>query len=314
MLGQSEAVRFLRYFWIAKYEEVSKQKLYDKYRDHIETMKPQEAVEFARELRSKAEVYRHFAAPGKPGSCPWDDASGCVSARLKRLKTFRLVSCRPALMACAEHCPRQMERLTAACESIALRYLMVGELNPSPLESAFAAAAAAVRDGSEDPVGVLGSAIDVPGDRDFARQFAAVELEKVDARWREVLVTLNEQVSSGETAVLGSSKVHVEHILPVNPSQAALREAKVASKKVAAELTGRIGNLTLLKGKFNQEVSNHPFSVKKKKYGQSEIALTLQLAKRRSWTAGSIETRSADLAKLAVKAWPWPTATGAERC
>jgi len=65
----------------------------------------------------------------------------------------------------------------------------------------------------------------------------------------------------------------------------------------------RIGNLTLIKTKENNDFKSSKFSDKKVKYKESEFWLTKTLANIDEWDIDAINQRQSDLAELAVETW-----------
>jgi hypothetical protein len=65
----------------------------------------------------------------------------------------------------------------------------------------------------------------------------------------------------------------------------------------------RLGNLILLSGPINIEISNKPFLDKKKRYLDSDIKPNNELAFFETWTEKEINKRQADLANYAIKIW-----------
>lgn len=71
------------------------------------------------------------------------------------------------------------------------------------------------------------------------------------------------------------------------------------------EYLGRLGNLTLLSSKMNEEAANKPFATKKKKIYENEkrIKMTKDLAKLTDFTKDAIILRQKNLADIAIKIW-----------
>lgn len=299
-VGESELVNFLRNFLISRGTPVRKNDLYDVLRDQIAAMKAPAVDDFAGQVRTAALLYRGLMSPSL--ATGWN--SDTVES-LKRLNTFRAKSSRPALLACAQVNPGGFASLVRAVEIVAVRYSIVGQLKPVVLEKAYAQMCKTLRDDPSDVAGairVLGR--DVPRDEDFRAVFARLDTDNITPSWRELLIGLNNSIASGETRVLGPDKVHVEHILPRNPSKAALIESSLTVEE-ANELAGRIGNLTLLSGTKNQSISNKAFSQKQPVFEASEIALNTSIATHTTWGRDEIEGRSNELADLAIQTWPW---------
>ena len=109
-------------------------------------------------------------------------------------------------------------------------------------------------------------------------------------------------VESDDMVVKGGRKVHLEHILPETPSDA------WPYKKGDSEHTAnvnRLGNLTLLHKKLNQEISNLGFDAKKVEgYKKSKIPQTQKLCEHNQWTVAEITERHESLFDDICKRWP----------
>jgi hypothetical protein len=66
----------------------------------------------------------------------------------------------------------------------------------------------------------------------------------------------------------------------------------------------RMGNLALLDKELNEQGGNQPFSDKAKALAKSKLLLTREVGALPSWDIKAIDDRQAQLAQLAVKAWP----------
>lgn len=266
-------------------------------------MGAQQASEFADELKESASFFSEIVDP-KPAACQWGTE---VGESLLSITRFGAKSLRPALLACAKYKPDEMKRFVLASESIIFRFSLVAERNPNQLEISFNNAAKAIRENKntiDEIVKNLVTELELPNDPD-ARQILANKLISTPSvQWREVLARINKSVSTGEI-VDDRKKVHIEHILSQNPNDKALKEAKLTMEE-AQELNARLGNLTLLSGKKNQQGSNREFSHKRTIYSTSEIAMTKVLADLKKWTEVEIDERTNQLIGLCLACWPWP--------
>jgi hypothetical protein len=115
-------------------------------------------------------------------------------------------------------------------------------------------------------------------------------LERVAKREPDPLFTVNED----------KEVVTLEHILPKKPEgnwpQFTSDEAETYSK--------RIGNLVLLLQKPNSDLKNAPWSKKRPHFRGHGYILTAQVGDASDWNVEAICKRQAELAKLALKAWP----------
>ncbi|NMO14146.1 DUF262 domain-containing protein [Pyxidicoccus fallax] len=303
LVGAEEVVHFLRYFWIAFHEGVRKDRLYDRLRDHISKISDRKARDFVEELRDAAALYSVIAFPERAGS-EWAEET---REGLKRLVAFRARACRPVLLACARRFPGELPKLVRACEVVTVRYSVIGSQNPNQLEKAYDSFCSKLRKRQGDPLALFAEEVGplVPDDGRFERSFVEVDIENVTATWRAILERLNDFVSTGETAIRGSNKVHVEHVLPRTLTHAVLSSSGL-SRERAEQLVGKIGNLTLLLGSRNQTASNKPFSAKRPLFAQSDIFLTRELGALQVWGEMEIMGRTSRLFQIARDAWRWP--------
>lgn len=302
-----DVVNFLRYFWIAVHGFVRKRGMYDKYREYIDTLDATEATVFTIELAEAAKDYEQII---DPNTCDWGPE---IKDALTRLNLYRARSCRPAILACRKYRPDDLGKVIDLCESVTVRYSIVGEKNPNRLEMIYAEICKALRNsklslaesfGSE-PLSQLLS--EVPSDDEFELRLGTMEISSISTAWREILVRINENLSTGETRIESPNRVQVEHILPQTPRATVLTESNLSMEE-AASLISRLGNLTLWSGNRNREASNKPFSRKRDRYATSEIAMTSQLDTYEQWSSEQIAHRSKLFANLALDIYPHPQA------
>lgn len=267
-------------------------------------MSPVQALNFARDLKESARFYSQITKPSQERQI-WKLG---VNDILERLVIYKARSCRPALLACAKHRPEDMLTVVTACETITVRYSVVSNLGSNDLERSYAQLARALKSKQKSAAEILEVHLSVHSlsDEDFSRNFSEVSISNVSEVWRQILIQLNDKLSTGETTVRDAQKVHVEHIFPQNPSTNALRESQIRYKEVGKDLSRKIGNLTLLSGDSNRKASNHAFSVKRPSFKSSEIALNKGIASAITWGEQEITERSRTLGQLATDVWPWP--------
>jgi Protein of unknown function DUF262/Protein of unknown function (DUF1524) len=299
-----DVVSFLRSHWIAFKGFARKLELYDVYKKEIDHLDSTNAALFVFELEETSKLYIHLVTPN-PTTNPWGLE---VALGLDRLSnSYHARSCRPALLAFAKLRPNDMERAVKLCESITVRYSVVGGKNPNRLEWLYSQMCAMLREEKEPWARFKESDMfdEVPDDEEFRTRLATMEISTLTAGWREVLVHLNRDLGRGEARLDFPSRVHVEHILPQTPRATALTEAALTQEQ-AADLVSRLGNLTLLSGRRNQQISNRPFSGKRDAYAKSDVFLTRELAELTRWTGDDIDRRSHRLAEVAVNLFPNP--------
>jgi len=140
-----------------------------------------------------------------------------------------------------------------------------------------------------------------PDDHKFETEFVKFPLYQ-RGYTREVLETLERARGHKEPADLNAAQV--EHVLPQTLNDSWVETLGSDAELIHADWLHCPGNLTL--SAYNQELWNHPFSTKRKRYEQSNIVLTRELSNYGSWTDTEIRDRGQLLAKEASKIWIGP--------
>jgi hypothetical protein len=145
-------------------------------------------------------------------------------------------------------------------------------------------------------------------DEIFKANFSMRDFAPNQSRTKYILWKLSEP--TGET-ILNVKEIETEHILPqklnnnwkVYLISKGYDEDKI--NKLHREYVNKIGNLTIIKGRWNKSMSNKVFVDKKKHYQNSEISITKDLTKFTDWTFEEIKARTEELAKKALNIWKW---------
>ena len=94
--------------------------------------------------------------------------------------------------------------------------------------------------------------------------------------------------------------INLEHVLPKRPEgnwpQFSDEEVRLYGN--------RLGNLALMRASDNSTVRSAAFEEKKALYAHSPYVLTSEIASCQQWTVQAIAERQAQLAQLALQAWP----------
>lgn len=307
-----DIVDFLRYYWIATQKSLRKQQLYNHYKKHIGTLTAKQAGDLALNLYFAASDYEQIVNPrtGTKYSAPE------IADPLERLNVYRARQCRPVLLACSDSVLKHREpdllKIIQVCESITVRYQIVGDRNPNSIESLYSEICQRLREPDlslseifqNEPVS--SRLAEIPSDSVFRRTLEEIEIGTVTPQWRQLLSRLYYEAGPKETRPEGPHQVHVDRIFPKSPTPAVFHESGVTDREEATSLIGRIGNLALLSGEKNRIASNSPFSQKKDYYAASDFLLTRRLVDSNRWGKDEIESRSKELADLAVRVYPHP--------
>jgi Protein of unknown function DUF262/Protein of unknown function (DUF1524)/Domain of unknown function (DUF4268) len=157
---------------------------------------------------------------------------------------------------------------------------------------------------SDDPVSALESYLLERGWPDDSRfESAFIEFPLYQRGYtRQVLEALERARGHKEPADLGETEV--EHVMPQTLNDSWRKDLGPDAEIIHAECLHRPGNLTL--SGYNLELWNHPFSEKAKRYSQSNIVITRELAEYDRWAEEEICTRGRKLAQEATRIWIGP--------
>jgi hypothetical protein len=195
--------------------------------------------------------------------------------------------------------PDEQKRLSQALFSLIIRHNVICDRDRAKLETTAFTVAKAISDGVglEGALALLRSAS--PPDDEVQSRFSTLRFSRSESSVAQVLLRSMEYQSrrTEELVIATPEKVHLEHIYPQRPAADRCGNHD--------EYVGRIGNLTLLDRRLNQEAKNSPFLVKRDQFYQaSEIYLTRELLDQRSWAQAEIDTRQTHLRDLALEIWP----------
>jgi len=98
---------------------------------------------------------------------------------------------------------------------------------------------------------------------------------------------------------IDTDSVNLEHILPQKPED----NWPNFTEEDIITYGRRIGNLTLMNTKENNDFKSSKFIDKKKKYKESDLWITNSLDEHDKWTKEKIVQRQEELSELAVKTW-----------
>lgn len=289
--------RFLRHFWLSKHARVTERKLFVRIKDHLRPLKADGHLRFASDLATEASLYRRLVEPS---------ATDPHATDIVDFRDMGIMQHLPLLLAArvAGLPAMQFSRLVALCGTVTMRYLISGDRNPNQLERSYSTWAIRLRKGGEGVVDEIVNEANslCPDDDEFMAGFKALANLKT-AQTRYVLRKVNEHLSGKEMRLAGPAYVHLEHILPLNPSPGWTPYIPSDRQKARA-LAQRLGNLTLLDEMLNKEASNRPFDQKKANYySKSKIEITKQLCTEDTWDAKRIDARQEKMASFAPAIW-----------
>jgi uncharacterized protein with ParB-like and HNH nuclease domain len=300
-VGRDEVVlTYLRHLWSSLYGATREKALYIEIKKKITSR--QKAIDIADDLSNNSVLY---AAMLNPAHELWRKYGSNVKSHIETLTYLKLEQYKPLLLSILFSFDKpNIQEAVKYLVSCSVRYLIVGGLGGGVIERVYSDAAVNIRKNLIKNTKGLKSFMSryVPTDIEFKNSFKTARVSQAYLA-RYYLIGL-EKTMQGEKQpefVPNSDEqaLNLEHILPESPS-----EEWEITPEIAKAYYKRIGNLTLLKRKINENIGNKGFGNKKTEYEKSKISITKKLGTYASWSISDIEKRQKELAELAVKTWP----------
>jgi len=299
-MGRRDISRFLRHMWVSKYGDLKARGLFAEMKEHL-LENSIGSLEFAEMCAQECEKYVSILDV---------DAGVPVNARpavTGLVKELNATSTYPLLLAglvCLSD--GDFVKLTSLAVGLVVRHSVLSNLNPADLESAMYEAARELRGKratKEKSTRCLQAAKERlakanPADSVVFENARDVDLDRRQASWvmREVARRMQ-----SKTAEIGFDKVSLEHVFPLNAG------AEWPNRKNLEPYVWRIGNLTVLGTKLNNDAKSKAFAVKcKNYYARSEITITKELLQYTQWTEQEIGARGEKLVKTMTGIWVGP--------
>jgi predicted transport protein len=146
-----------------------------------------------------------------------------------------------------------------------------------------------------------------PTDNEFHNQFQTIEFYNLRGTKEYALSKLENHHHKKES--IDITEYTIEHIMPQNKNLSAEWQDELGQEwqRVHQEYMHRIGNLTITG--YNSELGDRSFRTKRDMEGgfaHSPFFLNKRLANLDHWNEKEIQTRSKELADLAINLWPYP--------
>ena len=231
---------------------------------------------------------------------------------MRALKTMNSSTWRPVLISMYKkkssngkkvYSFEDMNKVAKVIETFVFKNFVICGNNPNSAETDFANLAKNIAlkpTTTEDIVKSINEMIvddDVFSSGFKARVFSDNEGEKEKIRY--FFRKIHKHLDRNKEININNSEVHIEHIMPQDISQWSDVDDQTYEKYLWS-----LGNLCLLSGPLNQEISNKPFTFKKENaYENSDIQPNKELCKYEVWNKDSIEDRLSKLLELAKKIW-----------
>ena len=301
--SEDEILNYIRYYWSSKHGLTREKELYKDIKSKI-TNKNQ-AITLLNNLEKNAEIYLALL---NPNHRLWNNYPRECSEYISELLELRLSQNRPLLIAILERWseyPEEIKKSMRLIISWSVRNLITGTIGSGTLEKEFSKQAKLINEGEIKGAKELFESVKslIPTDEQFKKAFEIASVSKAYiARYYLRKLEQAFRTTSELEPLKSPEKVTLEHILPENPTNLE-KDWSDFNETLHKSYYRRIGNLTLLDKRMNNDIGNGPFEGKKAVYKQSEIIITKNLTKYDKWSSNEIEKRQKEFAEKAVEIW-----------
>ncbi len=297
-LGAESFTDFLRVHWISRREFIRQTELFKAIRSSVSGGK--QVFEL---LTGMEEDVDPFLALVSPENSDW---SPDAKEAAQNLKMFSVRQPYPLVLAARRRlASKEFEALMRALVVVSFRYNVIGNLQTSEQERAYAASTRAILGESPVDLGMILKTLSgvYPNDDSFNSAFVEKSISTAQTRnntiVRYVLAKIEAQMG-GSALDFKNDAISVEHVCPLNPTS----QWEAFSDEDIDAFAGRLGNMTLLESKKNHSLGEAAFVEKRAVYSKSAFLMTRSISEHNSdWTPERITERQRTLAKIATAIW-----------
>ncbi len=307
-LGRADATKYIRHFWNSRKEFTRDKALYRTI-SHDATTKT-ECEQLLEDLEKNAKFYHDMSDPTDPQEIINSD----LISSLQALKLLKATSFFPILLAMHQQKlyfdEEKISKVAGIIEKYVFRNFTICGQTANSAEIFFAKIGKSIYDGElidADEI-VKNISEKIVENELFEASFNAwVGSNSTKDTIRYVFRKIHYSIDPESEVNVNNMEVHIEHILPQDSKEweASIADAKERDEflEMKDKYLWHIGNLCLLKGKFNQEISNKVFSEKKKTYSESKIEPNSKIADYAKWDEDAIKDRTEKLYGYAKDIW-----------
>lgn len=288
---------YLRCYWNSLYPKARKKQLFKIIKKELKDTS--QVFELMKGMNEEVEVYM---ALQEQESVFWGEQQAYqdVIPYLRALRLFRVPQTYSLLLAGYRRLDaRQFIKLTKVCMVVAFRYHVIGQLNPNELEAVCNTIALAINTTKKIPYNAF-----VPiyvDKKTFQQKIANKAFSYKNAKLPRYILAAMEQHLKGQEMDYEHSTYTLEHILPQRVNEEVWSEIEANDYE---RMMHRLGNMTLLESRKNEQIGNANYEQKKVVYATSNCALTSSIPTHYPvWSVDHITARQRQLAKLAGQIW-----------
>ena len=314
----TEVKRFIRYYWISKYNFVQEKRLYKEIKKKI----PQSQWEkFLQDLWEDLIRYNHLLEGDLADFQEYGDHRTKIYELVFALRLMNVSQCFVLLLSILRNFNRlgfDPYRFFQFLERFTFQYAVICKLPGNRVEKIYSKYALeiekAAKDGPSERVtrklqSVFSSLenelkAEAPSETLFMEGFSDLEYKNSEDSRRMikyVLGRVNGHYKHTDEYIIDFSRVNIEHLLPQNPD----KEWKLSKKEIKTYVNN-IGNLTLLSQVLNSKAQNAIVAKKLPELKKSELEMNKVLVKTLEdknceWGDEQIGLRQKELAEIAYE-------------
>ncbi len=299
----NDLTEFVRHYLMKEGQILKEAEVYFELKERLANSTPPKAEAFLLDLHRHGMFYARFVDSTR-------EVDGELAAWLDRVRRLKVTVAYPFLLRVFDAYDvgklsrEQLLETLALLESFVIRRSICNvptnqlrRMFPPVFDAAGGAGSAFV-DGLRKQLG----GTRCPRDEAFAAKLATEPLYSTaekNARLRLILERLELSFNHKEPAELTGSQI--EHVLPQTLTPEWEQELGDNAQEQWSHLLHTLGNLTLTK--YNSELSNNPYEVKRKDFGNSHFELNRYFAEVSRWSPDAIRERGHALALRALTIW-----------
>lgn len=313
----TELKRFIRYFWISKYNFVQEKRLYKEIKKKIAQSEWQSLLQ---DLWDNSHQFNHLLEGGEADFRELSHGYKIYES-VFAIRLMKVSQCYVLLLSILRNYKRlgfDPYRIFQLIEKFTFQYSVVCKLPGNRVEKIYSKYAleieAAAKNGPNEKVTRKLQSIfsrlekelksEAPSETLFMEYFPELSYKSSEESRRlikYILGKINDFHRETDEYLINFNTVNIEHLLPQNPDQ----EWNL-SKKDIKDYVNKLGNLTLLSHIINSKIQNSIAPKKLPELKKSELAITKKLVKLLDdldgqWGEEPIIARQKELAEIAYK-------------
>jgi uncharacterized protein with ParB-like and HNH nuclease domain len=307
-----DPVKFVRRYILSNFKgKVSEERLYEKVSSEFKEKRVEDIYEFVKNLNSSATIYKSILEC----SLPYDKLN-------KKLNDLHLIEVTPSITLLLKLIPhlerneisdQNINDIMEMIEIFHIRWGICGQ-STSRLDQIYNELCLELNNPIEfEKLIKQKFSQEIKNNVDneiFKRNFISRNFKATEKRTKYILWKLSRP--TGET-LLNINEIQTEHIMPKTLSEDWINYLRNITGKSKEEILAlhkdnldKIGNLTIIKGNWNDAMSNKLFNKKINDYSKSEFKINKILADNYcKWTFDDIENRTKEIVEEALKIWQW---------